>query len=84
MGIARGEGKKLSAGPGRFHSSPAGSSSLLTEHRKLRTGTPLWLDRPLPPIASAALARDASAGVLVIGTGVTGALVAELQSRDHA
>ncbi len=56
---------------------------MLTEHRKLRTGASVWLEQPLPLIPVAPLTHDVRADVLVVGAGVTGALVAEMLSLDR-
>jgi glycine/D-amino acid oxidase-like deaminating enzyme len=56
---------------------------LLTEHRKLRSGTPLWSERPIPHVPTAPLTGDIETEVLVIGAGVTGALVAEMLSAHR-
>ncbi|MBL0923659.1 MAG: hypothetical protein IBJ12_04225 [Sphingomonadaceae bacterium] len=52
----------------------------LTIKRDLRTGRLLWLDRRLPSIASPEPRRDISSDVLVIGAGITGAIIAEVLS----
>lgn len=53
-----------------------------TIHRDLRTGAPVWdALRPRDP-AMAPLARDLSTDVLVIGAGISGAMVAEALAAD--
>lgn len=52
----------------------------LTIKRDLRTGRPLWLDRRLPSLASDELKRNISCDVLVIGAGISGAIIAEALS----
>ncbi len=42
----------------------------------LRSGKPVWLDRPPPPVRAPALKRDVECDVAIIGAGITGALVA--------
>ena len=49
----------------------------VTVKRDLRTGRPIWLNRRLPPIRSAALVRPVSCDVLVVGAGISGAIIAE-------
>ena len=48
-----------------------------TEDRDLRTGRSVWEDRRLPPLRVAPLTRDARTDVLVVGAGITGAMVAD-------
>ena len=53
------------------------AKTMVTQSRNLRTGKPIW---PSPPISSLhvrPLRRDISADVLVIGAGITGAMVAD-------
>ena len=49
----------------------------VTVKRDLRTGRPLWLDQRLPGIASHELKRRISCDVLVVGAGISGAIIAE-------
>ena len=49
---------------------------MLTQKRDLRSGTPLWLENGLPPIAVAKPSRKSS-DVVVVGTGVSGALMTD-------
>jgi glycine/D-amino acid oxidase-like deaminating enzyme len=49
---------------------------MLTEKRDLRTGTPLWLKRGLPHIEATSPTAK-SCDVAIVGTGVSGALVAD-------
>ncbi len=51
-----------------------------TIKRDLRTGRPVWLERRLPTIATKALSRAVSCDVLVIGAGISGAIIAEALS----
>jgi glycine/D-amino acid oxidase-like deaminating enzyme len=55
----------------------------LTRHRDLRSGISYWQSRRMPGVAHSRLTRDTSTDILVIGAGVSGALVAEAMSRDH-
>jgi glycine/D-amino acid oxidase-like deaminating enzyme len=57
--------------------------SMLTRQRDLRTGTSYWQSRPSPRVPSTKLARDIRADVLVVGAGISGALVAEALSATH-
>lgn len=45
--------------------------------KDLRTGKPVWLARRRPAIETHALARDVTCDVLVVGAGISGAIVAE-------
>ncbi|HVY20987.1 MAG TPA: FAD-dependent oxidoreductase [Bauldia sp.] len=56
---------------------------MLTRHRDLRTGTTYWQSRPMPRVPSARLQRDVETDVLVVGAGISGALVAEALSERH-
>lgn len=49
----------------------------LTQHRDLRTGRSIWMARRGPSIASAPLTRNLTCDVVVIGSGISGALIAE-------
>lgn len=51
-----------------------------TIKRDLRTGRPVWLERRLPAIAAKALTRAVSCDVLVVGAGISGAIIAEALS----
>lgn len=51
-----------------------------TRHRDLRTGRSVWYHRRLPAIARRALTRDTSADVIVVGAGISGAMVADALS----
>ena len=52
----------------------------VTEVRDLRTGTPVWARYPSSPIASETLLQPIKADVVVVGAGITGALVSEALS----
>ncbi len=43
----------------------------------LRTGRPVWFAYPAPRIASAPLVRDVKADVLVVGLGISGAMICD-------
>lgn len=49
----------------------------VTVKRDLRTGRPVWLDRRLPNIPSNELKKSVSCDVLVVGAGISGAIIAE-------
>jgi glycine/D-amino acid oxidase-like deaminating enzyme len=49
----------------------------ITVKRDLRTGRPVWLDRRLPNIPSDELKASVSCDVLVVGAGISGAIIAE-------
>lgn len=51
-----------------------------TIKRDLRTGRPVWLERRLPAITAKALTRAVSCDVLVVGAGISGAIIAEALS----
>ena len=55
----------------------------LTRKRDLRTGVSYWQSRPMPRVPSTQLVRDIETDVLVVGAGISGALVAEALSKDH-
>lgn len=50
---------------------------MVTTRRKLRSGHPIWERRPAPSVAHESLARDIKIDVLVIGAGITGAMIAD-------
>lgn len=50
---------------------------MLTRHKDLRTGSPVWAATRKPGVRHARLRRNLSTDVLVIGAGISGALVAE-------
>ena len=52
----------------------------VTEVRDLRTGTPVWARYASSPIASETLLQPIKADVVVVGAGITGALVSEAAS----
>ncbi len=56
---------------------------MTTRRRDLRTGRSLWQTRRLPALPHGRLKRDIDADVLVVGAGITGALVAEALAADH-
>ena len=55
----------------------------LTRKRDLRTGTSYWMSRPMPRVPATRLTHDIQTDVLVVGAGISGALVAEALSKDH-
>ncbi len=52
----------------------------LTHHRKLRGGRSIWQSRPMPRLPCKLLRHDLKVEVLVVGAGISGALVADLLS----
>ncbi|WP_040589473.1 NAD(P)/FAD-dependent oxidoreductase [Sphingopyxis sp. MC1] len=56
------------------------SHASATHHRDLRTGQSIWSARRRPAIAARPLTRDIACDVLVVGAGVSGALIAEALS----
>lgn len=50
---------------------------VLTHKRDLRTGEPVWTKSRRPPVAHGPLTGDLEAEVLVVGAGISGALMAE-------
>lgn len=48
----------------------------------LRSGRPVWSAYRAPAVPTTALARDAKADVLVIGMGISGAMIAEALTAD--
>lgn len=51
--------------------------TLATQRRDLRTGRSLWMARPAPTLPERALRRDVEAEVVIVGAGISGAMVAE-------
>jgi glycine/D-amino acid oxidase-like deaminating enzyme len=56
---------------------------MATQNRDLRTGRSYWQSRPMPGVPVTPLRGDIKTGVLVVGAGVSGAMVAEALSLDH-
>src|SRR3546814_13484289 len=52
-----------------------------THHRDLRTGRSIWSARRRPAIPSRPLTRDIACDAIVVGAGVSGALIAEALSE---
>lgn len=48
-----------------------------TQPKDLRTGKSVWQSRPLPPFPTSKLTRDITCDVLVVGAGISGAIIAE-------
>ena len=57
--------------------APPRNSGVLTEKRDLRTGVPVWLARKPPRLAAVHAIASQRADVVVVGTGISGALVAD-------
>ena len=53
-----------------------------TQHRKLKTGRSVWESVRLTRIPTRRLGRDFSCDVVVIGAGISGALIAERLTDD--
>ncbi|CAN5340838.1 FAD-binding oxidoreductase [soil metagenome] len=56
---------------------------MITEHRDLRTGLTYWQARGPLSLPVRPLARDISTDILVVGAGITGAIIAELLSEKY-
>lgn len=54
-----------------------------THHRNLRGGHSIWQARPLKPIPQTHLRRDLKTDVLIIGAGISGALIADQLSASR-
>ncbi len=54
-----------------------------TQHRKLRTGRSVWQSLPVAKIPTQRLVRDLTCDVVVIGAGISGALIAERLTEDR-
>jgi glycine/D-amino acid oxidase-like deaminating enzyme len=52
----------------------------LTRKLDLRTGTPVWMAYRAPAVPAAKLTRDATTDVLVVGMGISGAMICEALS----
>ena len=50
---------------------------MVTKAKDLRTGRPVWEQHRAPPVPHKPLKRDLETDVLVIGAGITGAMVAD-------
>jgi glycerol-3-phosphate dehydrogenase len=50
---------------------------MLTQKRDLKSGVPLWLRKGPPRIKTDRLATSAQADAVIVGTGISGALVAD-------
>jgi glycine/D-amino acid oxidase-like deaminating enzyme len=72
----------MGTGPAPAPSRRARSAGL-TQRRDLRTGVSYWQSRRAPRFAVGPLARDIKTEVLVVGAGITGAMIAEALSTKH-
>ncbi|UGX89223.1 NAD(P)/FAD-dependent oxidoreductase [Phyllobacterium meliloti] len=50
---------------------------MATQHRDLRTGQPIWLDRSAQTVRCEALSNNLAVDVAIVGAGISGALIAE-------
>ncbi len=55
---------------------------MATVERDLRTGKSIWQSRRLPPLKRVTLRRAEYTDVLVVGAGISGALIAEMLATD--
>ena len=55
---------------------------MVTVARDLRTGRSIWMARRLPPLHRVKLHRAEFTDILVVGAGISGALIAELLASD--
>src|SRR4029079_16293498 len=53
------------------------AANVVTRGRDLRTGRSVWQTRRAPAVPTAPLRRDVEADVLIIGAGITGAMIAD-------
>jgi glycine/D-amino acid oxidase-like deaminating enzyme len=56
---------------------------MATQKRDLRTGRTYWQSRRMPRVPAMPLARDIETDILVIGAGISGALMAEALSQTY-
>jgi NADPH-dependent 2,4-dienoyl-CoA reductase/sulfur reductase-like enzyme len=54
----------------------------ITERRDLRTGMPVWASLGMPRLATQKLIAPARADVVIVGAGITGALVGEAATAN--
>ncbi len=59
----------------------ASAASSATHHRDLRSGRSIWSARRRPALATQTLTRDIACDAVVVGAGVSGALIAETLSE---
>ena len=50
---------------------------MATKGRNLRSGYPVWQGRRAPVVATTQLSRDITTDVLIIGAGITGAVIGD-------
>ena len=55
---------------------------MVSAHRDLRSGTPVWEAYRTPAVRTGKLTRDIQCDVLVVGAGISGALTADLLAAD--
>jgi glycine/D-amino acid oxidase-like deaminating enzyme len=56
---------------------------MITQKRDLRTGRSYWLSRRCPSVPTSPLPRNHKTEILIVGAGISGALVAEALSARH-
>ena len=61
--------------------APSAEEDVLTRKRDLRTGRSVWQEKRAPSVPGWELAGDADADVVVIGAGISGAMVADALSE---
>lgn len=55
---------------------------MTTKSKNLRTGRSIWEDRPAPAVPHGPLTRNLKTDVLVIGAGITGAMIADALTTE--
>jgi glycine/D-amino acid oxidase-like deaminating enzyme len=63
--------------------SSRASRAGLTQRRDLRSGVSYWQSRRAPRLAYGPLKRDVKTDIVVVGAGITGAVIAESLSQKH-
>jgi cation diffusion facilitator CzcD-associated flavoprotein CzcO len=55
----------------------------LTPKKRLRTGRPVWSDTRHPQLKTHALRRSLKCDIAIVGTGISGAFMADALSRHY-